>query len=659
MKFKEFLKLCHEKEVFKKLSLYIVFSWVLIQVISVIWEPMGLSKNAMTYSLILLLLGFPTYIFYVWRTYLKDIYATSSRSIEPGKKKRISRSSLNFQTYYFVSLGFISFIVGSLVVFTYNNKFSESVSIDEIEFQDKIAVLTFGNKTGKKELDPIGDMAADWITHGISQNQIAQVIAPETYEEFNELYKASIMPVENNMKLREYFNPKQVITGNYFLKNNDLIFQGSVLDGKANTLLFSFESIACDSNNPLDCIDMLKKKILGFLVTEKNEALNLQETPPDYEAYSKLLEAKSNIQDNHKYIELLNEAIAIDPGYFEPKYLRVEYHYNRGNYATADSLLKTIKPTSVQNIRQNNILKLLEALLQGNNKLVYRYLKKEYNYAPFDLYKNLSTMVVALEFVNLPEEVETIYSQINSENLDLANCTYCGYRNYIQAMSYLELNEYQKVIDLLGDIVDISDNITLKKVLLAAHLKLGQQVKTDQLLSKFELETDLDDWLDLCIYLGKTLLIADKKELAYAYFDKVISNQDIANKPDLAASAMYFKGHFKEAAPILVDLVSKDPEDITNVTMLAVCYYKMGDLKDAERLLGQLQSLQRAYQYGALDYALAQYYAVTNDMESAKKHLLKSVASGYWYTNNTYQNDPHFKRLKEEPFFDSILNFWH
>ena len=659
MKFNEFLKVCHEKEVFKKLSLYIVFSWVLIQVISVIWEPMGLSKDAMTYSLILLLVGFPTYIFYVWRTYLKNVHSTIRNGSEVEKKKKISRNHFNFQTYYFVSLGIISFIVGSMVVFVYDNKFKDDYVIEEIELEDKIAVLKFGNKTGLSEMDPIGDMAADWIIHGISQYQVAQVITPDTYEEYTNLYKASLFPLEGTKSLREYFNPKEIITGNYFLKNDRLIFQGSILDGKTNTVSFSFESVECDSKNPLDCIELLKQRILGFLVTEQNDELNLQESPPNYESYRKMLEAKANIDDNDKYIRLLNESIEIDGGFFEPKYLRVEYYYNRAKYATADSLLKAIEPTSLNNFRQKNILKLLEALLEGNNKMVYRYLKKEYNYAPFDLYKNLSTMVVASEFVNLPNEVKKVYSQIDSDNLDVENCKYCGYRNYIQAMAFFELGEYDKIIDLLTDFVDISDNLTLKKVLIAAYVKLGNFAKAEQLVSKYELEMDHEEWLDLSLYIGKTHLIEKNDSLAQPFFDKVISKADLEENKAFVARAYYFKENYIQSASLFNDLAEAFPENIEYKAKLAVSYNKNGDMTKANQTLSDLEALRQDFQYGSLDYALGQYYALTNDPENTQKYLLKSVASGYWFTNNSFQNDAHFKNIKSESYFKEILNFWH
>jgi hypothetical protein len=79
----------------------------------------------------------------------------------------------------------------------------------------------------------------------------------------------------------------------------------------------------------------------------------------------------------------------------------------------------------------------------------------------------------------------------------------------------------------------------------------------------------------------------------------------------------------------------------------------------ANQTLSDLEALRQDFQYGSLDYALGQYYALTNDPENTQKYLLKSVASGYWFTNNSFQNDAHFKNIKSESYFKEILNFWH
>jgi len=575
------------------------------------------------------------------------------------KKGAKTRNSFSFQTYYFISLGIISFVVGSLVVFVYSFKFGDEIVTEEIEFQDKIAVLKFGNKTGVEDFELIGDMAADWIIHGISQYQIAQVITPDTYEEFTEIFKASVIPIQKNQALQEYFNPKQIITGNYFLKEDQLIFQGSVIDGKTNTLLYSFESVECNSNNPLDCIELLKQKILGFLVTDKNPELNLQETPPKFEAYKKVLQAKANIAENDIYINLLNQAIEIDSNYLHPRFLRVEFFYNRKNYVKSDSLLQSFKKSFIFNSRQKNLVNYFQALLEGDNKMVYRYWKKEYNYAPFDLHNNLSAMVFALEFVNLPDEVEPIYVEINSDNLDLENCTYCEYRNYIQAMAFLELKEYDKVINLLQEIIEISDRLTLKKALIAAHIKLKNYEIVEEVISDLESKMELENWLDLCLYSGTRLLIEKKDLLAKSFLDKVIEKAIPEDHEFLIAQAYYYKEDYKESEMLFEELVLNHSDNIEYTVLLAISYQKNGKKVQAEKTLQALEKLRTNFQYGTVDYAFGQYYATANDEDNARKFLLKSAASGHWYANFTFQNDPHFKNIKSKNYFKEIMNFWH
>ena len=83
MKITAFFKECREKEVFKKLSIYAVSSWLLIQVLPVVWEPLGLPFATVTILLILLLVGFPIYMFYIWKYQIQPIH------LEVEAKKRM------------------------------------------------------------------------------------------------------------------------------------------------------------------------------------------------------------------------------------------------------------------------------------------------------------------------------------------------------------------------------------------------------------------------------------------------------------------------------------------------------------------------------------------------------------------------------------------
>ena len=115
MRFDAFLKECQDKEVFKKLSIYAVFSWLVIQVISTVQQPMGLSPLIVTYVLILLLVGFPIYIFYIWKFQIAPIH--KKQMAETGivpEKRGFFGSKTPFQRYYFLSIFFNKFKIKHL-----------------------------------------------------------------------------------------------------------------------------------------------------------------------------------------------------------------------------------------------------------------------------------------------------------------------------------------------------------------------------------------------------------------------------------------------------------------------------------------------------------------------------------------------------------------
>ena len=183
--------------------------------------------------------------------------------------------------------------------------------------------------------------------------------------------------------LKKYFKPAKVISGNYYLNGDKLIFQSSITDGDINKTLISFKPVECDKESPLECIENLKQLILGYLITEDEQGMNLQDFPPKYKAYQYLLDAKSNFSNDALFIELLDKAIEEDSNYFEPKVLRIAHYYNQGDYKKADSLRKAILPNSRINKRQQNLLNHYQALIQGDNAKIYSTIKKEYNVATF------------------------------------------------------------------------------------------------------------------------------------------------------------------------------------------------------------------------------------------------------------------------------------
>ena len=667
MNLKGFLKECHKKEVFKMLSIYVVSSWVLLQVLALIVEPIGIPKKSITYLIVILLIGFPIYIYYIWK------YKLLKYEIQQTEDPNTPYNKSSFQKMYFSTLFVVGLISGISITLIIKNSFESNFSLEEIESSNKIAVLEFENTTTNDNLNNVGRIASNWIIHGITENQLGQVISPKLINDYTSILKTNVGGTDLNNLLKNYFKPDKVIEGVYYEENNKLFLQGSIKDGLIDKTLISFETIICDPNSPLDCAEKLKQEILGYLSTvdkqdnlgyiknEDNQLVSsyIEEEPPNYEAYQYLLNALGNKGNKKLYLELLNKSIETDQNFFEPKIHKIAFYYNREQYKIADSLRLLINVKSKLSERQENIMLFYESILRGKNDKAYRTHKEEYKKAYKDIGTNMSQMTMALQKVNLPEEIEAIYNEIPMDDMILENCSNCGYRYYLKSLADVELRNYTEVIETLTPITNTIEDNYLKRPLISAFVKSGKYVELQEYLSDYALNSSSQDIDYLRGFAGVQLINSNQSERANQYFDKIISRKTPALNTSDLAQIYYFKKDYINAQKQYKSLYDSNKNDIDIIVRLAISYFKNGSSEKAKTYIEKLNNLNTDYRFGAVDYGWAQYYATLGEKDVALKFLLKAVAQGYNYTPLTFQNDPHFKTIKESPeFINRIMNYW-
>ena len=399
--------------------------------------------------------------------------------------------------------------------------------------------------------------------------------------------------------------------------------------------------------------------MLGYLSTVERGVWNLQESPPTYKAYQYVLKAKENYDKDDIYIDYVSKAIEADSNYFYPKILRVGHYYNEGEYKKADSLLKLIKPFSETQKRQNNLIKLYEAVLSGENDKIVEYLKVEYNFTPFDLETNSSLMVVTQQFVNKPEDVDTIFNTIPALGLDVKDCLECEYRVSVKVLADIELGKYKQAIDIVKEVNKSLDSFYLKKILLTAYIRSGDTASVEKVLGDIKIRSSDNKMKEAYLFAGKEFIMIDQKEKADVYFDKINQIGSNGNNDKNYALALYFKGDMKNALEKLLQLNQLNPENLDILSKLAIAFSLINDQQKADKYLKDIEQLSANYQFGEIDYAFAQYYAAVDDKEMMLKHLLKAVSKGFRFKNDKYQNDPHFFKYRNESGFQNVLNFWH
>ncbi|MFC7357196.1 tetratricopeptide repeat protein [Jejudonia soesokkakensis] len=654
MQIKTFIKQCREHDLFKMLSIYIVSAWVILQVLSVTWQPLGLPQKSVTFLIIILLVGLPIYLFVLWKYKIVPLEKERleiEANDDTNEKPQIKRS---FKKYYMIASVFITTLCAFAIFFIVDINFLNNTVQIKYSETDRIAVLKFGNNTGDLKYDDVGKMASDWIMHGITENNLGQVISPDVITQYNTMFSDETNSNSEGNFIKQYLKPAKIITGNYYLKNDKLVFQATLINGKTDKTIYSFKPENCSDNNPLECIEKLEAAISGFFATEGKKKLMLQESPPNYEAYRLVLES-NYVEYDENYLHLLEKAITIDPNYFEPKVLRVAYHYNMGNYFVADSLLKDLKPASNRNNRQINLLNMYEALLRGDNKKVYQANFNEFEYAPYDLASNATTMIVALQFVNKVNEIDSIYNIVRSDSLNLQNCYDCIDRIYTKSYADIALKKYKETIQRLQLAMDVNNSVLLKKAYIPALIRSGDNDLVKNFLAKIALTEDEILYSELLMGTGLEYLLLNKPEMATLYFKEILHFE---NNEQTAFAELYM-GNYSASEIALDTLLNRDPTNPKIHASLAISKFKNEKQSEATAIIQNLEKLKEPYQFGAVDYALAQYYAVIEDEKKMYYHLLKAVAAGHRYKPHTFQNDVFFKKYKDTKKFNQIMTFWH
>ncbi|MCF6167094.1 hypothetical protein [Lutibacter sp.] len=268
-------------------------------------------------------------------------------------------------------------------------------------------------------------------------------------------------------------------------------------------------------------------------------------------------------------------------------------------------------------------------------------------------------MVIALQYINKPEDVSSIFNEISTKRMDVENCVYCEYRIYVKALADIELKNYTSAIELLEKITrKLSENY-LRKPLFSAYIRSKNSKKVDDLIQKLSLLIPIKDMQELYLHIGKEYLRLGLQVKATFYFEKLIDTFKNNSENENLSLAYFYNQDYTNAEVYVSKILKKDTSNIGLLSKLASSQFKNGKIAASKETIAKLKFLKKDYQYGSIDYALAQYFAILKNKKKVIEHLLKSVSQGHLFTTLSYQNDPLFAAYYEDESFKKIINFWH
>jgi DNA-binding SARP family transcriptional activator len=205
------------------------------------------------------------------------------------------------------------------------------------------------NQTGDPALDPIGDLAADWITQGIAQSGVLHVVAPQTLRA--SLRTVGAMDSSTDRQdwleaLARETGAGTIIGGSYYRAGDSLMFQLRITDGANGRVLSAPPAVLSPGADPTRALEQLRERTvgaLGLLFNARLTGMNQNASrPPAYSAYKAFVEGLDLHVAYHwqEALQKYRDALTIDSTFGSPVVWSALAYWSLDDYAGCDSMLR-------------------------------------------------------------------------------------------------------------------------------------------------------------------------------------------------------------------------------------------------------------------------------------------------------------------------------
>ena len=219
----------------------------------------------------------------------------------------------------------------------------------------RLVVAVFANKTGDPSLDPLGDIAADYLARGLAETELVEVIDARAEQSSDSA--AHSRGVAGARALARTLGAGNVVWGAYYLQGDSLQFQAQLADAATGELLGAALPAVGSVRDRTQGVELLRQRVIASLANRLDPRFAQHQAasttrPASYEAYREFLAGDdiSGIacpENRDCYSEALGHywnAYALDSTFVLPVVAIAEQSGLQGNCARADSIADALRP---------------------------------------------------------------------------------------------------------------------------------------------------------------------------------------------------------------------------------------------------------------------------------------------------------------------------
>jgi len=316
------------RKVFRVIIGYLASAYVLLELTSIVTEPLRLPEWTINLVLVLLCIGFVITVVISW---IYDFTPEGIKKTESAKAVKLKAQPEPPKRKLRVSDGIIAILVVVVCVLLYpkvlkKDKFEE-IGGGDGNSPNVIAVLPFSNTKPDPETDYLGFAIANQIIGNLVYLKNITVRPSSAIRKY-EKQMPDPMIVGDDLKV-DY-----VLIGNYLMEGNIIRLNAELVKAKTNEMIWRGDQMEVDFHNAFELQDIVAQEVVkGMQVQFSQKELNRigKDVPGDplaYEFYLRSISFPYTIEGDKLAIEMLNKSIELDSTY-APAYDHLGFRIKR------------------------------------------------------------------------------------------------------------------------------------------------------------------------------------------------------------------------------------------------------------------------------------------------------------------------------------------
>ena len=541
----------------------------------------------------------------------------------------------------------------------------------------RVLVVPFANRTGDSTLDPLGSLAADWITRGLALTGVLEIADPGAMvlggrtgganrprQAGHEAADARALSLASGSGL--------AVWGSMYRRDDRIEFDAQITDEGSARILHPLEPVLGDPREPRPALRILRERVMAVLAAAVDPRLgalaSAASQPPRYDAYLAFSAGVENFypgRDARAALPYFQRAAALDSTYTLPLIWAAWAHGGTAldqcdSTAAIAGRLARMRLTPLEQTQIDRVM----ARCRGDLPGAYRLGRALTEALPRSelMWEQLARD--ALDF-DRPREAVTILERLHPDSGALDGRA--GYYNWLTNAYHL-LGQHDRELDAAQRARRrFPRNLATLRMELLALAALGRVRELNERLDGIDgLPPDpirrpapvmRETALDLAAHgdsvAGRALL----GRLLTWHASRPPPEQAEESLRFERAQTYYAAGHTDSARALAAVLARAHPQNEHYVGLLGVLAARRGDRAEARRLDRLLVALERPLGRGQATYWRACIAALLGERDMAVDLLARALDAGYVYQVRFLNAhlEPSFAPLRADRRFQALL----